>query len=239
MQHDLNGFIDQKILLNEAQIKCIMHQLLDGLEYLHSNSIMHRDIKGANVLINNEGEVKLADFGLARLPDKQTNPRYTNRVATLWYRAPELLLGTQSYTSAVDMWSLGCVFFELLTFRPLFPAKKENDVIDLIYKICGTPNEEIWPGVSSLPYFGKLGSKTPQPKRLRENLKHYPKYSHNNKIGLMLWVSICWIVCFVLTQQNVSPPDKLWIMNTFEQNQLNAHPPNCPRSRSIHMSIRS
>lgn len=177
MEHDLNGLIDRKVSLEMSQIKCIMKQLLEALDYLHSNNIMHRDIKGANVLLNNKGEIKLGDFGLARLPDTRSVPHYTNRVATLWYRAPELLLGSNNYTTAIDMWSLGCVFFELLTFRPLFPGDRESKVLELIYQTCGTPSEETWPGVSSLPYFGKLGPKRSQPNRLRESLKFFPKYS--------------------------------------------------------------
>lgn len=176
LEHDLNGLIDKKISLDTSQIKCIMQQLLKALDYLHSNRIMHRDIKGANVLINNKGEVKLADFGLARLPDTHLIPHYTNRVATLWYRAPELLLGSNNYTTAIDMWSMGCLFFELLTFRPLFPGEKEPKVLDLIYQICGTPTEETWQGASALPLFSKLGPKRPQVRKLRETLKLCQKY---------------------------------------------------------------
>jgi len=176
MEHDLNGLIDKRISLDVPQIKCIMQQLLQALDYLHSNNIMHRDIKGANILMNNKGEIKLADFGLARLPDIHFNPHYTNRVATLWYRPPELLLGSNNYTTAIDMWSLGCLFFELLTLRPLFPGNKEGKVLDLICQICGTPTEDIWPGVSSLPYFSKLETKRPLQSRLKESLKLCAKY---------------------------------------------------------------
>lgn len=177
MEHDLNGLIDQRISLDVSQIKCIMQQLLQALEYLHSNNIMHRDIKGANILMSNKGEVKLADFGLARLPDNYSAPHYTNRVATLWYRAPELLLGSNNYTTAIDIWSLGCLFFELLTLRPLFPGNRESKVLDFICQICGTPTEQTWPGLSSLPYFGRLESKRSQQSNLRESLKLCSKYS--------------------------------------------------------------
>lgn len=177
MEHDLNGLIDKKVSLDVSQVKYIMQQLLEALDYLHSNNIMHRDIKGANVLINNKGEVKLADFGLARLLDTHLVPHYTNRVATLWYRAPELLLGSNKYTTAIDMWSLGCVFFELLTLHPLFPGDRELKVLDLIYQICGTPSEETWPGVSSLPRFDRLVPKRTQPSRLRESLESCYKYN--------------------------------------------------------------
>lgn len=93
MEHDLHGLIDMNINFDVRQIKCLMLQLLEGLHYLHINNIMHRDLKGANLLINNKGELKLGDFGLARTFSVNRQQLYTNRVVTLWYRAPELLLG--------------------------------------------------------------------------------------------------------------------------------------------------
>ena len=98
MEHDLNGLIDRKVSFEIPQIKCIMHQVLSGIQYLHNNNIMHRDIKGANILLNNKGEVKIADFGLARIFNTNSGFRanYTNRVVTLWYRSPELLLGNNN-----------------------------------------------------------------------------------------------------------------------------------------------
>jgi cyclin-dependent kinase 12/13 len=107
MEHDLSGLIDRKIDYSIAHIKCIMHQILSGVNYMHSNNIIHRDIKGANILINNKGDVKIADFGLARVYSDNPNKKYTNRVVTLWYRSPELLLGSTSYGPAIDMWSVG------------------------------------------------------------------------------------------------------------------------------------
>eukprot|EP00826_Nyctotherus_ovalis_P006190 TRINITY_DN11441_c0_g1_i2.p1 TRINITY_DN11441_c0_g1~~TRINITY_DN11441_c0_g1_i2.p1 ORF type:complete len:204 (+),score=34.89 TRINITY_DN11441_c0_g1_i2:272-883(+) len=176
MEHDLNGLIDKKVSLDASQVKCVMLQILQALDYLHSHSIMHRDVKGANILLNNKGEVKLADFGLARLPEIYLTPHYTNRVATLWYRAPELLLGSNNYTYAIDIWSLGCVFFELLTLRPLFPGDRESKVLDMVCQQCGTPTESTWPGLSALPHFGRLASKGPQQGRLCESLKLCAKY---------------------------------------------------------------
>jgi len=176
MEHDMNGLIDKKISMDAAQIKCVMHQVLEALVYLHSKGIMHRDIKGSNILLNNKGDVKLADFGLARKLDRRPNPQYTNRVITLWYRAPELLLGSRNYSTQVDMWSMGCFFFELLTFKPLFPGDKEARMLELIYQICGTPSEENWPGVTSMRYFKTLGPKKPMRRSLREELKNCSKY---------------------------------------------------------------
>ena len=129
--------------------------------------------------MNNKGEIKLADFGLARETDSRPNANYTNRVVTLWYRAPELLLGSTNYTTAVDMWSVGCFFFELLTMSPLFPADREAKVLEMIYQTCGAPSEETWPDVSSLRYFSKLGPKMSLPRKLRESLKGYStKYGY-------------------------------------------------------------
>ena len=122
MEHDLSGLVDLKINFNVSQIKCILHQILTGIHYLHTNNVIHRDIKGANILINNRGEVKIADFGLARIhnPNPNINKIYTNRVVTLWYRAPELLLGSTNYGPSIDMWSVGCLFSELLAGVPPF-----------------------------------------------------------------------------------------------------------------------
>jgi serine/threonine protein kinase len=104
-----------------------MIQMMKGLLYLHNKNIIHRDIKGANILISKDGIVKIADFGLARIfyPNNKAK-QYTNRVVTLWYRAPELLLGSTSYSDTVDMWSMGCVFAEMFLGGVLFPGKDET-----------------------------------------------------------------------------------------------------------------
>jgi cyclin-dependent kinase 12/13 len=109
MEHDLAGLADRNMSFSISQIKCIMHQILSGVNYMHSNHIIHRDIKGANILINNKGEIKIADFGLARThnPNPNATRSYTNRVVTLWYRSPELLLGAKNYGPSIDMWSVG------------------------------------------------------------------------------------------------------------------------------------
>lgn len=132
MEHDLSGLICRKYDFTLAKIKCILKQILLGLEYLHDHNIIHRDIKGANILINNKGEVKLADFGLARLhnPNQNINKIYTNRVVTLWYRSPELLLGATNYGPAIDMWSVGCVFSELLEGISPFRGKLRYNIIN-------------------------------------------------------------------------------------------------------------
>lgn len=146
MDHDLTGLMDTPaVRFTEAQIKCYMVQLLQGLEYCHHNNILHRDIKGSNLLLDNYGNLKIADFGLARSFGEEGR-KYTNRVITLWYRPPELLLGSNEYGPSVDMWSVGCLFAELLTRKPLFPGKDETDQLDQIFQVMGSPTDEVWPG---------------------------------------------------------------------------------------------
>jgi cyclin-dependent kinase 12/13 len=150
-----------------------MQQLLEGLLYCHANKVLHRDIKGANLLINNEGQLKLADFGLARPFDDQARS-YTNRCITLWYRPPELLLGATLYGPEVDLWSVGCVFGEMLLKKPTLPGKDEADQFELICRLCGTPTDANWPGVSKLPMYERLvGLKlvAPQPRQLVAKLQ--------------------------------------------------------------------
>lgn len=151
MDHDLTGLMDTPtIRFTESHVKCYMIQLLKGLEYCHSHEVLHRDIKGSNLLIDNNGNLKIADFGLARSYGEQGR-KYTNRVITLWYRPPELLLGANEYGPSVDMWSVGCLLAELLTRKPLFPGKDEAEQLDLIFQVMGTPSEQTWPRWRSLP----------------------------------------------------------------------------------------
>lgn len=172
MQHDLHGLLDKKIDFSSSQIKCLMYQLLSGVAYLHSQNVMHRDIKGANLLLSDKGVLKLTDFGLARNTNS-THTNYTNRVVTLWYRAPELLLGTEDYTPSIDMWSVGWFFSELLTSEPLFPGDIEMRQLDIIFKKLGFPTEESWPGVSSIKHYPKLENKPIYKYCLKEYLSNY------------------------------------------------------------------
>ncbi|XP_043723877.1 cyclin-dependent kinase G-2-like isoform X2 [Telopea speciosissima] len=151
MDNDLKVLMEtMKQPFSQSEVKCLMLQLLEGVKYLHDNWVLHRDLKTSNLLLNNRGELKICDFGLARQYGSPLKP-YTHLVVTLWYRAPELLLGAKQYSTAIDMWSLGCIMAELLAKEPLFPGKTEVDQINKIFKTLGTPNETIWPGFSKLP----------------------------------------------------------------------------------------
>jgi len=108
---------------------------------------------GSNLLVNKLGELKLADFGLARLFQKKTKRDYTNRVITLWYRPPELILGATAYGPEVDMWSAGCIMVELFTRKPIFQGHNEIMQLDNIWKTMGTPRKEMWPDVEQLPWY--------------------------------------------------------------------------------------
>ncbi|PON82801.1 Serine/threonine protein kinase [Trema orientale] len=151
MEHDLKALMEtMKQPFSQSEVKCLMLQLLEGIKYLHDNWVLHRDLKTSNLLLNNRGELKICDFGLARQYGSPLKP-YTHLVVTLWYRAPELLLGAKQYSTAIDMWSLGCIMAELLSKEPLFNGKTEFDQLDKIFRILGTPNDTIWPGYSTLP----------------------------------------------------------------------------------------
>ncbi|QRV94578.1 Cdc2 cyclin-dependent kinase [Ceratobasidium sp. AG-Ba] len=137
--------------MDKQIIKKFTHQLLAGLRYCHGHRILHRDLKPQNLLIDTNENLKLADFGLARafgIPLRT----YTHEVVTLWYRSPEVLLGSRHYSTAIDMWSVGCIVAEMVMHgQPLFPGDSEIDQIFRIFRLLGTPNEEVWPGVSQLP----------------------------------------------------------------------------------------
>ncbi|KAF0986229.1 hypothetical protein HZS_5707 [Henneguya salminicola] len=168
VEHDLKSLMEMmKKSFTLDQSKTLLLQLLRGVSHLHENWIIHRDIKTSNLLLNHRGILKVGDFGLAREYGSPLIP-YTPVVVTLWYRAPELLLGIKEYSYPIDIWSVGCVFAELIAKKPLFPAKSEAEQITKIFQELGTPDDKIWPGppsFSQLP-FSKNESPLPVPPSL-------------------------------------------------------------------------
>ncbi|RPB17152.1 Pkinase-domain-containing protein [Morchella conica CCBAS932] len=148
-EQDLANLLDHaRVKYSESEVKCLMKQLLEGLEYLHKHDIIHRDIKMSNLLLTAKGVLKIADFGMAR--EYSARP-LTPGVVTVWYRAPELLLSATRYTSAVDIWSAGCIMGELITQLPLLPGETELEQFALIVKLLGSPSDKIWPKMRLLP----------------------------------------------------------------------------------------
>ncbi|KAK7353591.1 hypothetical protein VNO80_19041 [Phaseolus coccineus] len=165
MQSDLTRIISRPgETLTEPQIKCFMQQLLCGLQHCHERGIMHRDIKASNLLIDRRGVLKIGDFGLAT--SIESEKPLTNRVVTLWYRAPELLLGSIDYGYSIDLWSAGCLLAEMFVGKPIMPGRTEVEQIQMIFKLCGSPSEE---------YFKKLKLTTSY--RPRQHYK--PSYQEN------------------------------------------------------------
>ncbi|XP_034394224.1 cyclin-dependent kinase 11B isoform X2 [Cyclopterus lumpus] len=156
VEHDLKSLMEtMKQPFLPGEVKTLMIQLLRGVRHLHDNWILHRDLKTSNLLLSHKGILKIGDFGLAREYGSPLKP-YTPVVVTLWYRSPELLLGAKEYSTAVDMWSVGCIFGELLTQKPLFPGKSEIDQINKVFKDLGSPSEKIWPGYNEMPAVKKM-----------------------------------------------------------------------------------
>lgn len=175
-EHDLLQIIHHHTQGNRYSIpaktiKSIMYQLLSGLLYLHRNWVMHRDLKPANIMVTNKGEVKIGDLGLARLFYRPLNSLFTGDkvVVTIWYRAPELLLGSRHYTPAIDLWAVGCIFAELLSLRPIFKgeeAKMDNkksvpfqrNQMQRIVEVIGMPTKEKWPLLPTMPEYSQLAT---------------------------------------------------------------------------------
>ncbi|KAL9933988.1 hypothetical protein V8E36_007070 [Tilletia maclaganii] len=172
VQHDLKTLLSSmRTPFLQSEIKTLMLQILSAVSMLHSQWIMHRDLKTSNVLMNNSGRVKLADFGLARLFGDPVGDM-TTLVVTLWYRAPELLLGAKEYDTAIDLWSVGCIFGELMLKEPLFTGKNESDQIVKIVRLLGMPSEQSWPGHQELPEAKSLSKVVPSKSTLRSKFRY-------------------------------------------------------------------
>ncbi|CAO3646479.1 serine/threonine-protein kinase pef1 [Cunninghamella echinulata] len=157
MDQDLKKYMDTNArathgALDLMSIKQFMYQLLRGIAYCHENRVLHRDLKPQNLLINKRGQLKLGDFGLARAFGIPVNT-FSNEVVTLWYRAPDVLLGSRMYSTSIDIWSAGCIMAEMYTGRPLYPGTTNEDQLQKIFRMMGTPTEQTWPNVSQLPEY--------------------------------------------------------------------------------------
>ncbi|XP_027350818.1 protein IMPAIRED IN BABA-INDUCED STERILITY 1-like isoform X2 [Abrus precatorius] len=174
MEHDLAGLVSSPdVKFTDSQIKCYMRQLLSGIEHCHVRGIMHRDIKVSNILVNNEGILKIGDFGLANTLNPNSKHPLTSRVVTLWYRPPELLMGSTNYGVSVDLWSVGCVFAELLLRKPILKGRTEVEQLHRIFKLCGSPPDEYWK-MSKLPLATMFKPQTNYESSLRERCKGFP-----------------------------------------------------------------
>ncbi|XP_054769366.1 cyclin-dependent kinase 9-like [Lytechinus pictus] len=178
-EHDLAGLLSNtNVKFSLGEIKSVIKQLLNGLYYIHSNKVLHRDMKAANILITKAGVLKLADFGLARafsLPKGDQPNRYTNRVVTLWYRPPELLLGERNYGPAIDLWGAGCIMAEMWTRSPIMQGNTEQHQLTLISHLCGSITSSVWPGLEKLELSHTLELPKGQKRKVKDRLRSYVK----------------------------------------------------------------
>ncbi|RNF09774.1 putative cell division protein kinase 2 [Trypanosoma rangeli] len=159
MELDLKKYMDREEgNLDAATIQDFMRDLLNGVHFCHDRNVLHRDLKPPNLLISREKNVKLADFGLGRafgIPVK----KFTHEVVTLWYRSPDVLLGSTQYGTPVDIWSVGCIFAEMAIGAPLFAGKNDADQLLRIFRFLGTPNNQVWPSMNQYPNSTNMLSK--------------------------------------------------------------------------------
>merc|ERR1711990_32415 len=186
LERDLKQYMDDmsgvKLAMNNVRI--FLFQLLRGLTYCHKMRILHRDLKPQTLLINQKGELKLADFGLARAKSVPTKT-YSNEVVTLWYRPPDVLPGSTEYTTAIDMWGVGCIFYEMVTGRPLFAGQNVKEQLLFIFKKRGTPTEENWNGITSNKKFLEYEFRQYQPEPLETAAPRLDHYGRELLIGFL------------------------------------------------------
>jgi len=191
-EYDLTGVLEtSEIRFTQDHVKSWSQQLLSGVHYMHINKVIHRDLKASNLLINKKGELKIADWGLARSWNSEMK-RLTVRVITLWYRPPELLLGCAQYTSKIDMWSVGCIIAEMFRRSGFLRGANETTQLDLIFRTCGHPTPEDWPDLdTTCPLWKTLQPPPDQPRfpnRLTEALRDklpQPKWMTDNAVDLI------------------------------------------------------
>ncbi|MFH4981568.1 hypothetical protein AB6A40_008277 [Gnathostoma spinigerum] len=165
---DLKKFLDtlpDGVMMDKDLVKSYLFQVCQGVCFCHQRRVLHRDLKPQNLLVDTKGAIKLADFGLARAIGIPVRA-YTHEVVTLWYRAPEVLLGAQRYSMGIDIWSIGCIFAEMAMKKPLFHGDSEIDQLFRIFRLLSTPTETNWPGVTKLPDY-----KTTFPKWTERHLR--------------------------------------------------------------------
>lgn len=168
-QFDLKTILRKHSCLTLAQVKNFLQQLLEGVYVLHDSNVLHRDLKPANILIGDDGILRICDLGSARRSAEDGS--HTPGLVTLWYRAPEVLLGARDYSHAVDIWSVGCIFAEMITTRVLFNGSTELEQLNKFCAVLGTPNEDSWPGLDQLPHARSVLIARQQPvNRLREHV---------------------------------------------------------------------
>eukprot|EP00366_Plasmodium_knowlesi_P000737 XP_002258234.1 cdc2-related protein kinase 1, putative [Plasmodium knowlesi strain H] len=189
VEHELKMLLDNKTPgFTISELKCLLKQLLSGVDYLHTNWVMHRDLKTTNLLYSNKGVLKICDFGMARKFGHINNHNITKNVVTLWYRAPELLLGERCYTNKIDIWSVGCIFAEMILKKPLFIGENEIDQILKILNLLGLPDREDYPEFYEYSFISK-NKELFKKKKIKMNVNkirsHFPNVA-NQFSGLYL-----------------------------------------------------
>eukprot|EP00980_Cylindrotheca_fusiformis_P006145 scaffold1319_cov126-Cylindrotheca_fusiformis.AAC.34 len=191
LEYDLTGVLETpEIRLTQDHVKSWSQQLLSGCHYMHTNKVIHRDLKASNLLINRKGELKIADWGLARSWNSEMK-RLTNKVITLWYRPPELLLGAMNYTTKIDMWSVGCIIAEMFRRSGFLKGSNETAQLKLIFETCGHPDQATWPSLEKECRLWKKYKPEPSERKenrldeaLRARLPH-PKWMTNEAVKLI------------------------------------------------------